>query len=282
MKLIDNIILKIDEFPTLPTIFSKLQDVMSNPRSNASDVADIISQDQSSASKILKIANAPIFGYKSQIKTITQAVVLLGQKELKNIIITLSIIDAFKGLKSNSYLNPVDLWKYSIATGVLSRNLAEKLGYDDIEEYFLSGILHSIGKLLYLKMLPQIFDRVITYSFDNQVSTKKTEKEIIGMSNNEAAVLLAEHWRLPRYVKKTVGNFEYGKFDGRTDKFISVVHISAFIVRVMKIGNPAEYELFNLNRSVLNELDFDDNIFTAILPKFYSQYLDAANLLLKI
>lgn len=255
---------------------------MSNPRSNASDVAEIISQDQSAASKILKVANSPIFGYKSKIKTITQAVVLLGQKELKNIIITLSIIDTFKGLKSNSYVNPVELWKYSIATGVLTRNIAEKLDLEDLEEYFLAGILHSIGKLLYLKMLPQLFDRVITYSYDNKVSTKQTEKDIIGMSSLQAAEMLAEHWRLPKYVVKTVANYESGQVNGKLDSYASITHLAAFLVRTLNIGNPAEYEKLKLNREILVFFNFKDNAFTGVLPKFYTQYNEASSLLLKI
>lgn len=255
---------------------------MSNPRSNASDVAAIISQDQSSASKILKIANSPIFGYKTQIKTITQAVVLLGQRELKNIVITLSILDTFKGMKSNGYLNPVELWKFSIATGVLNRILSEKLGLDNPEEHFLSGILHIIGKLLYLRMLPQLFDRVITYSYDNKVSTKETEMDIIGMSSMCAAELLCEKWRLPYYVRRTVSNYDRGLLDGKPDEHISLVHISSGIINVLGLGSSGEYKPHYINRNILNEFGFENNVFTVIFPKFYKQFLDSSNLLLKI
>jgi HD-like signal output (HDOD) protein len=55
------IIAKLNELPTLPVIYQKLVDTMANRHSTTNDIAKIISTDQVSASKVLRIANSPIF-----------------------------------------------------------------------------------------------------------------------------------------------------------------------------------------------------------------------------
>lgn len=181
MKLINTIISKIDEFPTLPSIYIKLNEVISDPNSNAEDVAKVISQDQASVSKILKVVNSPIYGFKRDIKTISQSVVMLGFSEIKN----------FKLLKA------IELWKFSIATGIIAKSKGNK----ELERIFILGILHGIGKLLFMKMLPELYEKVITYSFENQISTRETEIKIIGMHNSTAGRLLAYRWHLTTEIK---------------------------------------------------------------------------------
>jgi len=102
LKLINTIISKIDDFPTLPTIYTKLNEVTSDPKSTANDVANIIAQDQASATKVLRLVNSPSYGFKRNISTISQAVVLLGFDEIKNIVLTITIIDTFKDIGNSN------------------------------------------------------------------------------------------------------------------------------------------------------------------------------------
>ena len=64
LKIPQNIIRSISEFPTLPTIYTELTNVMDNPRSTTLDAANIICRDQSSVTKILKAANSSIYGFR--------------------------------------------------------------------------------------------------------------------------------------------------------------------------------------------------------------------------
>lgn len=165
MKLINTIISKIDDFPTLPTIYTKLNEVTSDPKSTANDVANIIAQDEASATKVLRLVNSPSYGFKRNISTISQAVVLLGFDEIKNIVLTITIIDTFKDIGNSNYLKPIDLWKYSIAIGIVSRVIADTLEVKSSEKVFLCGILHGIGKLLFIKMIPEMYEKVLSYSY---------------------------------------------------------------------------------------------------------------------
>ena len=70
METIKRVLRGVEEFPTLPTIYTALSDVMANPNSTPSDAAEVISRDQSAASKLLKSANSSLYGFRGRIDSI--------------------------------------------------------------------------------------------------------------------------------------------------------------------------------------------------------------------
>jgi len=83
---IEELLRKVDDFPTLPTIYNTMMDLISNPRTTSVELSDLISKDQASAVKILKAVNSPIYGFYGRVTSITQAINLLGFEEIKNLI----------------------------------------------------------------------------------------------------------------------------------------------------------------------------------------------------
>ena len=104
MQPIDKIVNSVREFPTLPTIFTALQEAISNPDTNIDKVAEIIEHDQSSVLKLLKLANSSVFGFRSRITSVHQAILYLGFEEVKNLLLTLKIITIFKNKQHNQNL----------------------------------------------------------------------------------------------------------------------------------------------------------------------------------
>ncbi len=280
MKLINNIISKIDDFPTLPTIYTKLNEVTSDPKSTATDVANIIAQDQASATKVLRLVNSPAFGFQRAVTTISQAVVLLGFDEIKNIVLTISIIDTFKDIGNSNYLKPIDLWKYSIAMGIVSRAIAEDIKVESSEKVFLCGILHGIGKLLFMKMLPDLYEKVLSYSYENKVSTRETEVKIIGMHNSTAGRLLAEKWNLPPDIKNVIKFYNIGDNGGEFDLNIAIVHVASVVVDILELGSSGEFKERSINPMAFNKLGLSNDFFTENLSRILAEYRESIDLLL--
>ena len=87
---------------------------MDNPNSTTDDAANVILKDQSSVLKILKIANSSIYGFRSRIDTISSAIFHIGFDEIKNIVVSMAIMDMFKNTRIFEFLNPVELWIISM------------------------------------------------------------------------------------------------------------------------------------------------------------------------
>lgn len=277
---IKNILSQVKDFPTLPTIYSTLLDVMANPRSTVQDVANVITKDIAASAKILKTVNSALYSMQVRIDTISQAIFHLGFNEVKNLVIALSILDMFSRVKSFNTFSLVDFWKHSIAVGCITRLIGTIIGIKNIENYFLSGIVHDIGKLFFLKNYEAEYRQVIDYVQENKVFIKEAEKKIFGLSHLTVGDLLAEKWRLPPSIRNTIKNHSTGIVNGRIDLQVGCVHLANIIARSLELGFAGDEYVPEPNPEIWASLNLPSNVFTKVLPRILIEYEQSVSILL--
>lgn len=278
MDIFEKIIRSVDEFPTLPTIYSALSDVMSDPSSTFTDAANVISRDQASATKVLKVANSSFYGFTGKIDTISQAIFYIGFEEVRNIIITIAIMDIFKKSKNQYDFNPVDLWKHSIGVGVTARLIGKTLAVENLENCFIAGIVHDIGKLLFLRFLEDEYAKVVDFACNNNINIRDAESEILGITHTIAGELIGDKWHLPTEIKKAIRYHYSGIVEGRVHKLSAIVHVANIVARMMQLGNSGDYIIPEPYPEVWAELKIPKNTFTLLLPRIEFEYQDSLNL----
>lgn len=280
MDVAQRILQRVEEFPTLPTVYSALSEVIANPRSTASDAAQVISTDQASAAKILKAANSPLYGYSGRIDTISKAIFFIGFNEVRNLVAALSIIDMFGKGKQSILFNPVEFWKYSIATGVITRLLGKQAGVSNLENFFLAGILHSIGKLFFYEFVPREYSVVLNMVSEKQVVMRIAEREVLGITHTAIGELLAEKWQLPPSIKNTIKNYITGFNEGKPDLQTASVHIASIMARCLCLGNPGDMVIPQPNEQVWDVLRLPKGTITGLHDQIQHDYQEAASSLL--
>ncbi len=280
MKQIQKIISEIKDFPTLPTIYYQLSSTMERDNVSAKDVADIISTDQSAAVKVLKAVNSPIYGLLGKVSSIEQSIVYLGHNEIKNLVLALSVIDSFSSIKGGDMIKPKEFWGYSIGVGILARKIGKSIKAENVDEYFLAGILNSIGRLIFLKCVPDLFAQVLSFSKENRVYTRDVEKDIIGMSHTIAGRLLFEKWKLPLLLQETISQQYIGVTSSGDKQLIASIHLAMIAVNLLKLGESGDYKVPKLNFEIWETLNLDDNFFSESLDSFEIEYKNSVNLLL--
>ncbi|HPU22875.1 MAG TPA: HDOD domain-containing protein [Candidatus Kapabacteria bacterium] len=275
MDILNKLIARADEFPTLPTIYSTLSDVMSNPRSTAHDVANIIAEDQAAAAKVLKAANSPIYGFRGRISTISQAIIFIGFEEVRNLVIAMGIIDVFRKMKGNFPINPVDLWKHSIAVGIITRLLGKTLRITNLENYFLAGILHDIGKLLFLKFIPDEYAKSIEYAMEKNLPAREAENAVLGVNHIIAGEILAEKWKLPQSLKDAIRYHAVGKNDNANNVLVGCVHIANTVASLLELGQAGDDIVPTPNLDAWKALNLPDNFWSKNYDTLMLEY-DAA------
>jgi HD-like signal output (HDOD) protein len=271
----------VDEFPTLPTIYNTLMDVMANPKSTAADAAKIISQDQAAASKILKAANSPIYGLSGRVTNITQAIVFLGFDEVKNLVIALSIMKIFGKLSKINNFNPIDLWKHSIAVGIITRLIGKSSGAKDIENYFLAGILHDIGKLVFFKVMPEDYADTIQYARDNMITAREAEHKKLGITHTVIGELLAEKWMLPLNMRNSIRYHPTGEVNGEVDRIVGTVHIANLAAPMFGLGITGDPVIPKPNIKVWDTIKLPEHFFAVNVKHILFSYKESVRLLLK-
>ncbi len=95
LKKITKVLDKIRELPTLPVIANKVSALLNDPKTDTIDLARIVEKDQSITTKILNIVNSSYYSLPQEVTNITQAISLLGYKNVSYIIMALSVFDHF-------------------------------------------------------------------------------------------------------------------------------------------------------------------------------------------
>ena len=268
------------ELPTLPTIYSQLLEAMSDSRSTAKDIAAIIEKDQASTLKILKTVNSPVFGSVQKIDTIHNAIFFLGFKEVKNLVFSLSMFNMFKGYNSTPYFNLVEYWKHSIAVGVIARKLGEISGVKEVDNYFVAGIIHDIGKLILLFHGKTDYSKVIDFTIENNTTIGRAEKEVLGFTHNELGSFAAEKWAIPDSLKNAIKYHSSGMIGSRFDSLTACVHLADILSRAMKLGNPGDNLIPKPNREIWKHINITPGALNSVLPELLKAYSDSISILI--
>ncbi|HRS01033.1 MAG TPA: HDOD domain-containing protein [Bacteroidota bacterium] len=282
MQQIDSILAKVKEFPTLSSFYSSLAGVINNPNANINDVAEIIEKDQASVTKLLKIANSSIYGFRSRISSVSQAILFIGFEEVKNILLTLKIINLFRTYDSEiKFVNPVDFWKHSIGTGVIARIIGMNIGIQNNDILFLCGITHNIGKLLFYITIPDDYEKVLKLHKNKRISIQDAEREVLGISNSMAGEMLAQKWKLSIPIIEGIKYYQTGYIGEKINLNVAIVHIADIAALLLGFGNDGREFISQPNPKVWELLKLPDNFFSLNYERVKRDFEENSSILLE-
>ncbi len=180
----------------LPEVFLRINEMVDDPASSASDIGRFISQDPALTARLLKIANSPLYGFPSRVDTVSRAITIIGTRGLRDLILATSVINNFTRMPSD-YLDITVFWRHSLYCGVLARLIAVKCNALHTEPFFVAGLLHDIGQLIILNKLPEMSRETQMRSNDGVIPLHKVEQEVMGFDHAKVGAELLRSWRLP-------------------------------------------------------------------------------------
>ena len=186
---------------TLPHVAIRLTRLMANENSSIQAFEDIIKMDPTLVLRLLRLVNSPYYGVQQRIESIARAVVFIGMKNLRNIVVTEALRDIFKEGADKEIFSRQKLWMHCAAMGVCCQMIAERIFGDNGENAFLSGILHDIGLIVLDQVVHDQFIQVCRVYEPGEKSITDYEDEIIGVDHSTIGLTLARDWKLPEEVQ---------------------------------------------------------------------------------
>ncbi len=224
----------VDTLPTLPTVFTKVSELIAKPNVTAKQLAEVIQTDQAISMKLLKIVNSPFFGFSRKIMTVQDAVVLLGFNATRNTVMSISIFRALNNGSTASGFNMKDFWKHSIATGMIARYLARKL-HVDAEKAFSAGIVHDIGKIILQQYFQEELEKVLEVINDKNISFYESELQVYRGTHCDLGSYLADKWNLPIPLIEVIDLHHTPGEATEDPRLVSIVHIANLLCKGMGI-----------------------------------------------
>ncbi len=277
---IKTLLSEIGELPTLPTIYTSILEVMSNPRSYVTDVAQIIEKDVAISTKILKTVNSPIFARPNYIETINDAIFQLGFAEVKNLTLAISVMDMFKNVGQIRGFTIIDIWKHSIGTAVITRAIGKLIGIKNIENYFLAGLLHDIGKIIFFKFFPEQYQEVVKTLEIKRLSIAEAEKNALGFDHMDVGKVLGKLWNMPPSIVNVIAWHENGLVGGKENLLNAAVHLADILANVLSFGISGDYVIRRPNPAIWQILKLEKGDLTKQVPKLKEAYEKSIQILI--
>jgi putative nucleotidyltransferase with HDIG domain len=233
---------RIDALPTLPTIAMEVNNMLQDDDTSIKDLTQTIEKDQAIVQRILKLVNSAFFGFQSTITDISRAVAILGFNTIRNVIISVSVINAFKGKDTFKGFDITDFWVHSVGVAITSKTLAVKTRLHPPEDAFTGGLLHDIGKIVLSQYFQDLFKKIWVSTRENNLSFYEAEHREIPIDHAQIGGYLAKKWGLPSGLIDTI-------------RYHHVLSKSADGLNMMMIVHAADIILNRLGRDSENELD---------------------------
>ena len=196
-KELNQIISCVGDLPALPTIVADVLSMTEDPTAAMSQISEHVQRDPAMAAKILKVSNSPYYGMKQYVGTLKLALVILGVREIRNIVLGISVFETLcDGKVDNPFMQ--DFWEHSSKVGALSKRLGATLALGLKGEDFISGLLHDIGKLGFWRRFGPAYMRLFTLSNGDASLLRELEMHTYGFNHADLAAALAAHWNLPQ------------------------------------------------------------------------------------
>ncbi len=253
----EKILENIYSLPVISEVMYHTAKLLDDPATSTTKLSKMIGQDQGLATKILSIANSPLYGLPRKVATIDFAILVIGYQDIKNILISLSMMEAFK-IKNDENLNYHDLWVHSFLTGTLARRISLDMGYNFGGETFVAGLIHDMGISVIHKYFHSSYLKIISHIKTGEKSFLEAEFEELGLTHQEIAKFLAEKWNLPPALTDAVLFHHNPGKAFINNEIVSVIHMADYAINYFDIKQFYWEKPIRYDESIIDILRFKD------------------------
>jgi len=265
---------------SLPMIFTRINDAVNNPRSSIADIGRVIGEDPGLTARLLRIVNSAFYSFPSKIDTISRAVTIVGTQQLRDLALATSVMKVFKGIPED-LMNMEAFWCHSIACGITARVLASHRRESNLERYFVTGMLHDIGRLLLFMNLPKQARAALLRCQQSGELFYQVEFEEIGFDHATVGSALLQAWNLPASLEEVVACHHAPQKALRYPIETAIVHLADIIAHTMELGSSGERLVPQLNPDAWERIGLPASLLPATLEQVDRQFQDATQMILQ-
>lgn len=191
-KKVREVLKSIQSVASLPGPAQQVLAMLQDPNADIDKIAKMVSAEPTLVTAILRVVNSAFYGLRSRINTISQAMVVLGLKKIRQIILTAGVMEKFQDIPTSLALK---IWDHSLRAGQWAKEIGTKLTFKETEEMFISGLVHNVGELIIIQYFPNEYKQ-ITAQVKNGKDQLEAERQALGGTHADLAGFVFEMWQL--------------------------------------------------------------------------------------
>jgi HD-like signal output (HDOD) protein len=253
----------ISKMPSLPITVSKILQICNDPKTSPADLNQVISLDPVLMGRVMKLINSAYYSLSTQITSLVRAIIMLGINTVKNLALSTAVLGQLSSKNNFQALNIDGFWRHSLCVGVTAKLIAIKRRKDpkQLEEYFVAGLLHDIGKIPLNNKLSTEYVEAMSLTEKERLPLFITEERTMEVNHCEVGRLIIKSWNLGPVMEDVVFFHHFlDQYPGTNRDIVLTVAAANNFANLYQIGFSGDRYPEKLPLAALEELGitFDD------------------------
>ena len=231
----------------MPRAAQKAFQLSTDPNAEARDFIEVIESDEALSARVIKIANSVYFDRGHASKTIEDSVVVIGINELRCLLNATTLSEIFP----SKHPYRAQLWANDVATGLISKHVANRISPQLGDSAFLAGLMHDIGKLLLLQRARDEYADLIDKVASSGKTFSEVELEQYPFDHTDVGQLIAERWKFGPELTAVISNHHSCAAEpvdaNDSDVLTKIVYSADLIAHALGLGHPKQFTKFKNN-----------------------------------
>ena len=180
--------------PPFPAIAQRVLALVSHEDVAIRELGDLVKMDPSFSAELLRFANSALFGVSHEVKSVSQAIVLLGLDRVKTMATLVAVNRMIRSSVRVEALRKV--WVHSLVTALIAEEVARVSGLAGDTAY-TAGLLHNLGTLGLMSAYPEEYSRMLDVTQEFGFDLLQTERDLFDIDHSLAGCYLAQDWDFP-------------------------------------------------------------------------------------
>jgi putative nucleotidyltransferase with HDIG domain len=260
---VDTIIKTVENLRPMPTSITRALRAIEDSSATSVEISEIIGLDQALSASILQSANSVSMGFSTDCSKLSEAVMRLGFKRLKGLILGIAAVGPFNQSLKGYRFGAGELWNHSIATAVSAEWIARELRYSDPEEAYTAGLLHDMGKLFLDQFVFSDYTRIVDLMLKYKLTLYMAEEQLLGIDHAKVGGLIAEKWNFPVILVDAIRYHHTPSFARSNQRLPAIVNVANSYFE--NTGNqsalffersihPETYQILNISQERIDQM----------------------------
>jgi putative nucleotidyltransferase with HDIG domain len=222
----------------LRSIDSALRELLNADQRYTHQIAEVIRRDPSLTARLLRLVNSVYYGLQTPISNLEEAVLYLGLRQIRQLVMVTPIIEDFQKLAAGVSYSWREFWQHCIGTAILTREVMASLETPNDETDYVAGLIHDVGKLVMAWAFPEHFQMLYQIQDHPEEDLLAIEDSVLGINHAELGAQYLKHFKLPDALVETSRYHHYPERAGEHAPIVAAVQIADLLMRHTRIGNP--------------------------------------------
>lgn len=258
---------------SLPDVCLRVKEMVEDTSYSAADIGKVVSKDAALTARLLKIVNSAFYQFPSKIETVSRAVTIVGNRELRDLVFAATVAGIFEKV-SSELIDIESFWRHAVYTGIFSRIIARKCRVLHNERLFVAGLMHDIGRLVIAYKLPEQCREILQIMKCNQIPLHEAEQAVLGFDHAQVGAELMKAWSLPLSHQAAARNHHNPESIQDYSLESSIVYLANVITELAETGEHDVDCLDQVPSEVLELTQVSSDEIEDILIEARDQFID--------